>query len=128
MNISSDKFSEAMQRILTKYGEDVTETTRHLVKKAGNEARDKLKKVSPKRPKGNKHYAEGWRAGEYTWSALGASIIVYNATKPGLAHLLEKGHANRNGGRTPAHVHIAPVEKEINEVLEENIKKAIQNV
>ena len=128
MEVSSSKFSESMQKILNEYGDDVLEVTRRLVKKAGNEARDRLKKVSPRRPKSSKHYADGWTAGNYTWSTLGAHVTVYNAKKPGLAHLLENGHANRKGGRTPAYVHIKPVEEEVIRTLEENVRRAIENV
>ena len=89
------------------------------------DARDKLKQTSPK---DTGKYAEGWTTGNYTWTALGAEITVYNAKKPGLAHLLENGHAKRNGGRVTAKVHIKPVEEEVGRELEKNIRKAIENV
>lgn len=125
MKISSGDFSTAMGKILAKYGDDVTEATRRLVKRAGNEARDKLKQTSPR---DTGQYAEGWTTGEYTWTALGAEITVYNAKKPGVAHLLENGHAKQNGGRAPAKVHIKPVEEEVGRELEKNIRQAIENV
>ena len=114
-----------MGKILAKYGDDVTEATRRLVKRAGNEARDKLKQTSPR---DTGQYAEGWTSGEYTWTALGAEITVYHAKKPGVAHLLENGHAKQNGGRAPAKVHIKPVEEEVGRELEKNIRQAIENV
>ena len=125
MKVSSGNLSTAMGKILAEYGEDVTEAARRLVKRAGNEARDKLKQTSP-RDTGK--YAEGWTTGSYTWSALGAEITVYNGKKPGLAHLLENGHAKRGGGRVNARVHIKPVEEEISRELEKNIRQAIANV
>lgn len=125
MKISSGNFSTAMGKILAKYGDDVTEATRRLVKRAGNEARDRLKQTSPK---DTGQYVEGWTTGQYTWTALGAEITVYNAKKPGLAHLLENGHVKQNGGRAPAKVHIKPVEEEVGRELEENIRKAVANV
>ena len=125
MKISSGDFSTAMGRILAKYGDDVTEAARRLVKRAGNEARDRLKQTSPK---DTGKYAEGWTTGQYTWTALGAEITVYNSAKPGVAHLLENGHAKQNGGRAPAKVHIKPVEEEVGRELEKNIRQAIENV
>ena len=125
MKISSGDFSTAMGKILAKYGNDVREATRRLVKRAGTEARDRLKQTSPK---DTGKYAEGWTTGEYTWTTLGAEITVYNGKKPGLAHLLENGHAKRNGGRTPAKVHIKPVEEATMRELEKNIKQVIKNV
>ena len=117
MKISSGDFATAMGKILAAYGDDVTEATRRLVKRAGTEARDRLKQTSPRN---TGQYAEGWTAGQYTWTALGAEITVYNAKKPGLAHLLENG--------APAKVHIKPVEEEVGRELEENIRKAVANV
>lgn len=125
MKISSVDFSTAMSKILAAYNNDVTEATRRLVKRAGNEARDRLRQTSPR---DTGQYAEGWTAGQYTWTALGAEITVYNAKKPGLAHLLENGHAKQNGGRAPAKVHIKPVEEEVGRELEKNIRQAIANV
>ena len=125
MKVSTGDFATAMGKILAKYGSDVTEAARRLVKRAGNEARDKLKQTSP-RDTGK--YTEGWTTGQYTWTALGAEITVYNAKKPGVAHLLENGHAKQNGGRAPAKVHIKPVEEEVGRELEKNIRQAIENV
>ncbi|MBQ9388562.1 MAG: HK97 gp10 family phage protein, partial [Synergistaceae bacterium] len=49
MKISDDDLSTAMQKILSKYGNDVRDVVRRLVKKAGEEARDELKQTSPRR-------------------------------------------------------------------------------
>jgi hypothetical protein len=48
--------------------------------------------------------------------------VVYNADAPGLAHLLEHGHANVNGGRTPGRAHIAPVEEMVLEQFEKELE------
>lgn len=126
MKISSSNISSEMQKILSKYGNDVRDVVRRLVKKAGEEARDELRQTSPKR---TGRYAKHWRTSEYTWSSLGAEITVSVAPPHyRLTHLLENGHANRNGGRTPAKVHIKPVEEEVKRELEKNIRQAIENV
>lgn len=55
----------------------------------------------------------------------GLLAIVQNQTYYRLTHLLEKGHAKTNGGRTRAFPHIAPVEEKAEQHLLENIKKGI---
>lgn len=55
----------------------------------------------------------------------GLLAIVHNKKYYRLTHLLEKGHAKTNGGRTRAFPHIAPVEKKCENLLLENIKKGI---
>ena len=53
--------------------------------------------------------------------------MVVHAEKPeyALSHLLEKGHANRGGGRTEASVHIAPEEQKAAEKLAERIENLL---
>lgn len=126
MKIDSMDLSKTVQKLMKEYGDDVTEITRRLVKKAGNEARDKLKQKSPKL---TGDYAKAWTAGNYVWSALGAEISVYIKTRDySLTHLLEKGHAKRGGGRVQAFPHIKPVEKETHEELEKNLIQAVKNL
>ena len=52
-------------------------------------------------------------------------LTVYSPKKYQLAHLLEKGHAKRGGGRTKAMPHIAPAEENAVKELENDIKKAL---
>ena len=125
IKISSDEFVKAMEKIMTKYEGDVTDVTRRLVKRAGQEGAEKLRRTSPK---DTGRYARDWSGGRYvkTWS--GAEITVYNeAPTYRLAHLLEHGHALRNGGRTKAIPHIKPVEEEVKQELEKNLRQAIEH-
>ena len=52
--------------------------------------------------------------------------VVYNQKHYQLAHLLEKGHALRGGGRAQAFPHIAPVAEEAEDILLNAIKKHIK--
>lgn len=71
-------------------------------------------------------YNKGWTVN--TKKGRGqVSCLVWNAKQWRLTHLLEKGHANRDGSRTRAFVHIAPVEKKYVEEYTNNVEKIIKN-
>lgn len=72
-------------------------------------------------------YGTGWTS-QIETGRFSAQGTIYNYKYPGLPHLLEYGHANRNGGRTPGHVHIAPVEEKINADFERKIENEIKRL
>ena len=51
--------------------------------------------------------------------------MVYSPKRYFLTHLLEHGHAKRNGGRVSAHPHIAPAEEVGEEKLMKDLEKAL---
>lgn len=65
-------------------------------------------------------YRKGWRA-----KKVGDNYVVYNATDASLTHLLEKGHALRNGGRSKAFTHIKPVEEMVITGFEDIVRKRL---
>jgi hypothetical protein len=69
---------------------------------------------------GSGRYAKGWTATTQRTRA-GTSAVIHNASTPGLPHLLENGHANRDGGRTPGRPHIAPIEAELVAAFEREV-------
>lgn len=80
------------------------------IKAVSKEALKQLRNTSPKSPGGGE-YAKGW-----SLKSIGQfETILYNKTKPGLTHLLERGHLIKNQygeyGRSKAIPHIKPVEE-----------------
>lgn len=106
-----ETFPAEIQKILQKYGEDVERNTSQIVDETAQKGAQLLRNTSPVNPKGKKSgaYAKGWRV-QKAGSGLVTTSSIYN-THPGMTHLLEKGHALRQGGRADAHEHIAPVEE-----------------
>jgi len=69
-------------------------------------------------------YREGFKAhidktGKVTTGEIG------NSAKPGLVHLLEKGHATLTGRRTRAYPHMEPTFEDVSEDLIERIDRAV---
>lgn len=113
-----DNLAREITRELQRYENIVEEDLEIAKEEVATNLVDELKQKSPKK---TGKYRKGWRK-----KKDGNAIIVHNALKPQLTHLLEKGHAKANGGRVPAKVHIAPAEeKAINEYLE-RVERAIQ--
>ena len=67
-------------------------------------------------------YNRGWTVKK---TKRDKTATIHNATDYQLTHLLEKGHATRNGGRTQAFTHIAPVADKCDDDLVRIIKKYI---
>lgn len=109
--------------ILKDYGDSVAEVLKTAVPKVAKGAAKKLRSDSPKR---TGEYARGWTS-KAEQSRLGASAVVYGSKGTGsLAHLLENGHAKRNGGRVAGIVHIAPVEEWARDELVKEIEDSIK--
>ena len=80
-------------------------------------------------------YGRTYKTGKYARSIShhmlrqsGRSIEgeVGSASMPGLAHLLEKGHASIGGGEVPAHEHIKPAADEAFDDFESLLDEAIE--
>jgi type II secretory pathway predicted ATPase ExeA len=98
-------------RQLEAYTQEVEEGLKELQRDTAKALVADLKEKSPEKTGA---YSKGWRIKKQR-----NSLIVYNK-KYQLTHLLEHGHAKRNGGRVPAKIHIAPAEeKMINQYLDD---------
>ena len=82
------------------------------------EAVKTLKSTSPSE---TGSYKKGWRVKQ-----VGTAKVVHNATDYQLTHLLEHGHAKKNGGRVAPRVHIKPVEEKAIEDFERAIREEIE--
>ena len=116
-----DKMTDAVAKILDEYGENLQENLGEIVKQIAQKGAQTLRSQSRGAFGGTGAYAKGWTSTAKT-GRLSAQGIIYNGDLPGLPHLLENGHANRNGGRTPGRVHIAPVEDALIKEIEQKVK------
>lgn len=123
--VTADTLADAIKDIMEEYRADVTASLRevvHDVAKKGAEAirnDSKTKFRDVKLSKGR--YATGWTAKDAD-GRLDARSYIYNSKYPGLPHLLEYGHLNRDGSRTPGRPHIEPVEEQLEQLLMQGLE------
>lgn len=113
---------EQLSNILDVYAKDVTEQIKKDAEEVAKETVDKSKQDSPKR---TGKYKRGWKVKKVFENANEVRYIVYN-TRYRLTHLLEKGHAKKDGGRVAARVHIRPAELWAQKEFMSRIEKAVK--
>ena len=122
-SIAIDEMAGAIERELMEYRELAADELKTAVKKAGRTAKSDIGKTAPERTGA---YAKSWRMKVTEESAVGIGVTVYSPSHYMLAHLLENGHAKRNGGRVAGERHIAPAEEHAREQLIGDIEKALK--
>lgn len=120
-----DRLAAEVEKILQDYGEDVqqnlNEITSAMAKKGAQTLRSQSRGAVKSR---TGKYAKGW-ASQTETGRFSAQGTIYNKSVPGLPHLLENGHANRGGGRTPGREHIKPVEEALIKEYEQKVKSKL---
>ena len=119
-----EKFADAVMKELEQYADGVTLDVQDAVKVTSKAGQKTIRSSSRSTFKGKGEYASGWKIQE-EGDRLNPVAILHN-THPGLPHLLEYGHANRGGGRTPGRTHIKPVEELMIRQFEKLVTEAIQ--
>lgn len=109
--ITLQQLPDAINDILKEYGENITKNIPEITERVGKEGVKALKDESRSKFNGEKYW-KGWRL-QTEHERLRSGFTIYNAKLPGLPHLLEHGHAKRNGGRVEGRAHIAPVEQKL---------------
>lgn len=125
--IRPDQLQNEMQKLLKEYGDDVYEIVESTARKMARAAASKLKRISPG------EYASGWTHKAKKKGKVEYVETVYNRTKPGLTHLLEKPHKTNGKGHYPKHPGsnkdhtglIAEVEEEYTELYVKELMKEL---
>jgi hypothetical protein len=125
--VKINDLNKAVAEILEEYGDNFGEATKKAVLEVAKIAKQETQAGAPVR---SGKYRSGWAVKEEAVDRFRTDAIVHNRTRYQLAHLLEKGHALRKGGRSlgsvGARVHIAPAEQNAIKNLEEAIGKIAQ--
>lgn len=117
-----DKLSAEISSILEEYSEEVASSLRESVKEVSKAGTKAIRALSKQTFKGSGDYAKGWTNDvNYKGKKL-INGTIYNKIYQ-LPHLLEHGHLNRDGTRTPGRLHISVVEQQIIEDFEKAVYK-----
>lgn len=111
----ANDFESQIMQILNGYSDELSQKIEKSKKESSKIAVDFLKENSPKK---TGDYARSWAS-----KKQGRAYIVYNKKHWARTHLLENGHAKRNGGRVQGVPHISKAEK----LAVENFEKSVNN-
>ena len=118
-----DELADAINEGLEEYANLTSDKVKSAVRKAAKTVKEEINSSAPVR---TGRYAKIWKTKTTAESSNMLQQTVYSPNRYMLAHLLEKGHAKRGGGRVRAIPHIAPAEEMGEEMLEDLIEKAVK--
>lgn len=110
--------------LVTDYNEEIMDVVKATMLEVSKDEVKQLKAVPIKR---TGEFARGWSS-KIEDEGLQFQTLVYNKKKPGLTHLLEHGHAKRNGGRVEGREFISPIEQAGNEEVIKKLKERIPKI
>ena len=120
--ISALNLDDAIQEQLKEATQEIKEKINDQAKEIANDVCNKLKRESPS---DTKQYAKSWtvdsREGKYFQGTF--NFVVHNKKKYRITHLLEYGHASRNGGRVKAYPHIEKISNVASAEFERRVKE-----
>lgn len=119
---SIDNLADEIMKGLTEYADLTDESMKKAVRKTATSVK---KEISANAPKKTGTYAKSWTAKKTKENIHSLEMTVHSKNRYQLAHLLEKGHAKRGGGRVSGKPHIAPAEENGVQMLEKMIQEAL---
>ena len=121
--VNINDMTDVIMQGLTEYAELATEDMKEAVKHASVTVRKEIKENAPV---DTGKYAKSWTTKKLFETSQKLTIVVHSKNRYQLAHLLEYGHAKRNGGRVEGKAHIAPAEQQGIRQLQEEIERALR--
>lgn len=119
-----DQLAAAVMEGLTEYADLASDDMKKAVKKAGTTVK---REIQINAPEDTGAYAKSWAVKNVRETSQSLELTVYSKNRYQLAHLLEFGHAKRDGGRVAGKAHIAPAEKKAVRQLEDEIERSLRN-
>ncbi|MCM1008463.1 MAG: HK97 gp10 family phage protein [Ruminococcus flavefaciens] len=119
---SIDDMADEIMKGLQEYADLADTAMKKAVRKTATSVK---KEISENAPKRTGKYAKSWTTKKIKENSHSLEITVHSKDRYQIAHLLEKGHAKRGGGRVNGKPHIAPAEENGADLLESLIEKEL---
>ena len=119
---SIDDLAEEIMQGLQEYADLADTAMKKAVRKTATQVKNE---ISANAPKDTGKYGKSWKATKTSENSHTLKMTVHSKDHYRLAHLLEKGHAKRGGGRVSGKPHIAPAEENGVQLLEHLIEEAL---
>ena len=120
--VSAEDLGDAIMEALEEYKDLAASELKEAVADAAKGVRDQIKDTAPRK---TGKYAKSWRDRKTKETADSVEYTVYSPSRYRIAHLLENGHATRNGGRVAGRPHIKPAEEEGERKLMADIQRRL---
>lgn len=125
--IPLDLLGETINNELTIYSDNVIEGVKKQAKKSMSQLVNKTKTTAPVGER-QKHYRDSITSKKLTENNRSVSYLWYvKGSNYRLSHLLNNGHALRNGGRVEGSHFITNASEEILETYEKAVEEVIKN-
>lgn len=122
--IQIDDLTNTVMKELNEYKKITADKLKKEVRKTGNKIKNEIQKNAPIK---SGAYKKSWKVKTLNERVNSLNLVVHSSNRYQLSHLLEFGHALRNGGRSKAKPHIKEEEELGIKEFEENIKRIIEN-
>ncbi|MCM1315841.1 MAG: HK97 gp10 family phage protein [Clostridiales bacterium] len=119
---SIDNLADEIMKGLTEYSDLAKTEMKKAVRKTAISVK---KEISANAPKRTGKYAKSWTSKKTKENSHSLEMAVHSKNRYQLAHLIEKGHAKRGGGRVSGRPHTAPAEENGVQMLEKFIEEAL---
>lgn len=124
MAVTIDQMAGELMKIMDDVRETSADELKKSIRQAGKDIASEIKQTAPRE---TGKYASSWRSSVVSEGAESIQVTVYSPNRYQIAHLLEHGHAKRNGGRVRAIPHIEPAEEKIMGQMESDLKRSIES-
>ena len=119
---SIENMADEIMRGLHEYSDFADDAMKKAVRKTAAMVKTE---ISANAPKDTGTYAKSWATKKVSENSHSMTVSIHSRNRYQIAHLLEHGHAKRNGGRVSGKPHIAPAERKGEDVFEDIIRKAL---